>query len=469
MPPRDGSMFGVKLEPGAVLAGRYRLDEKLGEGGMGVVWAATHQVTRQTVALKLLVPGAGTEANRFVKRFMREARAASAVKHPNVVVVFDVMELDEQTPMMVMELLRGETLGQRLDREPVLPLGEVARVLLPVVSALGTAHRAGIVHRDVKPDNIFLAETPEGMCVKVLDFGVAKLAPAVEDVDATLTATNSIVGTPYYMAPEQVFGEKDIDGRVDIWALGVIAYECLAGVRPAGGDNVGQIMKIIATNRIVPVDQVTAGLPADVTAIVMRALSFERSERPSLMEMKDVLARYTDVRVQDFVNPLGDTISKKDNPVSLRVSDSARPMARTVASGEQSFATSPTVATDGGITRVDKPTQARWFPALLGALVAGAVLAVGAVVVTRSRPTPPPPTASAQAPTSAPLPVSVPPVPTATHGEAPIASATAITAPRESSSARTKPIVSAAAVTSSVPQRTAPKLEQGGVVETVPY
>jgi serine/threonine protein kinase len=458
----------MKLEPGAVLAGRYRLDEKLGEGGMGVVWSATHRVTRQKVALKLLLPGAGTEANRFVKRFMREARAASAVKHPNVVVVYDVMELDEETPMMVMELLRGETLGQRLDRERVLGLGEVARVLLPVVSALGSAHLAGIVHRDVKPDNIFLETAPEGTCVKVLDFGVAKMAPsfAGDDGAATLTATNSIVGTPYYMAPEQVWGEKDIDYRADIWALGVIAYECLAGVRPAVGDNLGQIMKIITTNRIVPVDQATPGLPADVAGIVMGALRLERNERPSLAEMKVVLARYTDVQVPDFINPLGDTINSKRD-VSLRASDSAGPIARTVESGEQSLGTAPTIATDGGLTRAEKPSHVRWsMPVIGGALAAATVLATAAVVMTRSRPAPPPVASTPAALASTVVSATIAP----TQVEAPSASTAAPTATaKPPPSTHTKQTSSTPVPTTSATGKSGTNLEHGGVVETVPY
>ena len=463
----------MKLEPGAVLAGRYRLDEKLGEGGMGVVWSATHVHTRQKVAVKLLLPGDGTEADRFVKRFMREARAASAVKHPNVVLVYDVMELDEKTPMMVMELLRGETLGQRLDRERALPLGEVARVLLPVVSALGTAHLAGIVHRDVKPDNIFLATTPEGTCVKVLDFGVAKLSPLDDDPVATLTATNSIVGTPYYMAPEQVFGESDIDSRADIWALGVIAYECLAGVRPTGAENVGQIMKIIATHRITPIDQVVSGLPPEVAAIVMGALSSERFDRPSLREIKEVLARYTDVQVQDFVNPLGDTMSSNPN-VSLRVSDSARPMARTVESGDLPLATSQPGATDGGIARVAKPATGRWStPALVGALAACAVIAVAVFVVRphhAAAPVTHPSTVTTAAPSATNPIASAPPV--LTREEAPTASAPTATPRLAPSFVHAKPVVTTVApatATATASTRNTPKLEHGGVVETVPY
>jgi serine/threonine protein kinase len=259
---------------------------------MGVVWRATHNVTRKLVALKFLQ----TTDNdpRLRRRFLREARAASAVRHRNVVEIHDVVELDDGTPAMVMEFLEGETLGDLLDREQVMPLENAARVLLPVVSAVGTAHAAGVVHRDLKPDNIFLARssTSRRLNVKVLDFGIAKLlgTEVSSASTAALTGTGTLLGTPYYMSPEQVFGERDIDHRCDIWALGVILYECLSGKRPAEGDNVGQIMKIITHRNIVPIERVCPDLPEDVTKLVGSMLSVERADRPqSLHIVREVL------------------------------------------------------------------------------------------------------------------------------------------------------------------------------------
>jgi serine/threonine-protein kinase len=457
-----------------VLAGRYRLDAKLGEGGMGVVWAATHVVTRQTVALKLLLTTPGADTSRVVKRFMREARAASAVKHPNVVLVYDVMELDAQTPMMVMELLRGETLGQRLDRERTLPLGEVARVLLPVVSALGTAHAAGIVHRDIKPDNIFLAVTPEGPTVKVLDFGIAKLLQTAEEPVAagTLTATNAIVGTPYYMAPEQVFGEKDIDHRADVWALGIIAYECLAGTRPADGDNVGQIMKIIATHRIVPIDRVVAGLPADVASIIMNALTEERSARPSLKEMKAVLEQYTSLHVRDFSDPRAVmNVSSSDS------SDQALPLARTVASGErEATKTSPTADTllDASVTHADrpKPTTTRWATIAFAAAAVAAASVLSVVLATRAHPPAAPaapPATTTVVSVSPPVVTAAPPTSAPTQEDVPAASTVVAQATRPPTAPHAKPSASAAPPATTAAPKSAAKLEHGGVVETVPY
>jgi len=240
------------LAPGLVIAGRFRLEKRLGEGGMGVVWSAVHVVTRKPVALKFLT-AAGRDSKHAVQRFLREARAACAVRHPSVVEVHDVLELEGGAPVMVMELLAGETLADRLQRERVMSLPDIARIMVHVCSAIGCAHALGIVHRDLKPENIFLAISPSGQEVKVLDFGIAKLTASEGDAahSGAITGTGAILGTPYYMAPEQLFGEKDIDHRADIWALGIIFYEALTGQRPTQGQNVGQIYKIVVTGAIV--------------------------------------------------------------------------------------------------------------------------------------------------------------------------------------------------------------------------
>jgi hypothetical protein len=159
------------LSAGVVVAARYRLDHRLGEGGMGEVWAATHAITRRRVAMKFL-KGSASLRPEMRQRFLREARAASMVRHPNVVEVLDVFEVGGGVPVMVMDLLSGETLGARLARDKVLAVDEVAGLLLPVVEAVEAAHAMGIVHRDLKPDNIFLTKG-EGSVIKVLDFGIA--------------------------------------------------------------------------------------------------------------------------------------------------------------------------------------------------------------------------------------------------------------------------------------------------------
>src|SRR5262245_7555132 len=291
------------LVPGLVVAGRYRLDHVLGQGGMGVVWAATHTITRRAVAMKFL-KGPAHARPEMRQRFLREARAATAVKHPSVVEVHDVFELDDETPVMVMDLLHGETLAQRIDSLGKLSLEETAAILLPVVSAVGTAHSRGVVHRDLKPENIFLAVTDEGRTeIKVLDFGIAKLAAVDGEalVQSHLTGTGSILGTPFYSSPEQLFGERHIDHRADIWAIGVVLYECLSGQLPVYGENLGQVMKVLTNQDIVPLAKVAPFVPDDVTRLVDRMLMRTVDKRPNDMrEVLEVLRRYSNARVRDF-------------------------------------------------------------------------------------------------------------------------------------------------------------------------
>jgi serine/threonine-protein kinase len=188
----------IELVPGAVVAGRYQLERALGQGGMGVVWAAMHTVMRKRVALKFL-RGPIHLRPELRRRFLLEARAAAAVVHPNVLAVHDVFELEDQTLVMLMDLLEGETLGARLAREQNLSLGETADILVQLVSAIETAHAAGVVHRDLKPDNVFLVKTTSGSpSVRVLDFGIAKLVGADGPTTETglITAAGSMLGTP---------------------------------------------------------------------------------------------------------------------------------------------------------------------------------------------------------------------------------------------------------------------------------
>ena len=286
--------MAAEIEPGSIVAERYRVTRLLGEGGMGAVWAAQHIVTRKTVALKLM-KAAGAAKPELVRRFLREARAASAVRHPNVVQIHDILQTTDGMPVMVMDLLEGESLGSRLERESVLSLADVSAILLPVISAIGTAHSLGIVHRDLKPDNIFLVREGHHVRPCVLDFGIAKLSAMEGDAAQTgaLTRTGAMMGTPYYMAPEQAFGEKSLDLRADVWAIGVILYECLTGRRPVDGDNMGQLLKILMTGAVQPIEELKPDLPPEVIDLVRRMLTTDLRQRlPSLHHAYDVLAHH---------------------------------------------------------------------------------------------------------------------------------------------------------------------------------
>jgi eukaryotic-like serine/threonine-protein kinase len=373
------------LTAGTVVAGRFRLEHRLGEGGMGVVWQAVHAVTRKPVALKFL-KRTGKDDARAVQRFLREARAACAVHHPSVVEVHDVLQLDDGAPVMVMELLAGETLAERLRREGPMSVPELARVMVHVCSAVGCAHALGIVHRDLKPENIFLANTPGGgREVKVLDFGIAKLTASEGDAAHTgaTTGTGAILGTPYYMAPEQLFGEKDIDHRADLWALGIIFYEALSGQRPTLGDNVGQIYKIVMTDAIVPLQQRAPHLPEPVTALVGRMLSRERSARPADADaVLSVLSQYTN---ETFVGVAGPPVAPKRESVDTPGERNARNDAAFVDSDTARASTLDAAAAlnRSGVEIPLPPSvpdrKARPWPAI--ALVGGAsLLAIGGMV-----------------------------------------------------------------------------------------
>lgn len=268
------------LQHGSVIAGRYRLNRLLGRGGMGVVWEATHLVTQRVAALKLLHGPLNTRPD-MRRRLLREARAASTVVHPNVVEVLDLFELEDGTPVLVMTLLRGETLGSKLQRDGSLSLEATCELMLPVISAVGTAHALGVVHRDLKPENIFLAELNGARHVKVLDFGIAKLSGSDDGEALPLTVTGATLGTPCYMAPEQGFGEPDVDHRADIWSLGAILYECLSGGRPVEGDSLGQVLKRFMTQGITPLEVVVPDLPSPVAALITSMLSRDARNRPS--------------------------------------------------------------------------------------------------------------------------------------------------------------------------------------------
>lgn len=242
-----------------VLAGRYRLIELLGSGGFGTIWKAEHLVLQAPVAVKLIAAEIAQDEGA-VERFLREARAVATVRSPHVVQILDY-GVDQGTPYMAMELLEGETLGARLRRKGRLGSRETLRVITHVCRAMTRAHGAGIVHRDLKPENVFLVQNEGDEIAKVLDFGVAKLDSAMS-VASAQTRTGSLLGTPYYMSPEQVHGTKHVDQRSDLWAIGVIAFECLIGRKPFSSSGLGDLVLQICVHPK-PVPSEVGDVPAE--------------------------------------------------------------------------------------------------------------------------------------------------------------------------------------------------------------
>jgi serine/threonine-protein kinase len=215
-----------KERVGARIADKYQLDSILGRGGMGVVYEGKHVWTGRPVAVKVMGPEYA-EDQKMAERFLREARSAASLRHPNVVDVLDMGRDADGSVYLVLELLRGHSLGDRLDEQGVLSVEETLAVLLPVMDALTEAHDKGIVHRDLKPDNIFLSQDgKDGVVPKLLDFGVAK---EMRGGRSAATQTGTVLGTPHYMSPEQARGSKDVGPASDVWALGVVMLQCLTG------------------------------------------------------------------------------------------------------------------------------------------------------------------------------------------------------------------------------------------------
>jgi Protein kinase domain len=275
---------------GQTLAGKYRVERILGKGGMGLVFAARHIKLDEPVAIKLLRP-AMMEVDGMVGRFLREARAASKIKSPHVVRVTDVDVLPDGAPYMVMEHLNGiDFFDLRVERERLGVLEAVGYVL-QACDAIAEAHSLGIVHRDLKPSNLFLHRRPDGkQVVKVLDFGLSKVE-APGELEAT--RSGQILGSPKYMSPEQMLSMRDVDGRADIWSIGVILYELLTGRPPFVADTTPRLCALVLNAEPAPASSLRADLPPVLDRIIMRCLHKDRAQRfANVAELAAALAPF---------------------------------------------------------------------------------------------------------------------------------------------------------------------------------
>ncbi|MCW5834304.1 MAG: protein kinase [Labilithrix sp.] len=255
--------------PGEVICGKYRIDSVVGTGGMGVVMGAVDTSLGRAVAIKFLAPHKASREGA-VARFLREARAAAAIQSEHVVRVFEASTLPNGAPFIVMEHLRGVDLAQLLQRRGALPIDEACDLLLQACEALGEAHGRGIVHRDLKPQNLFLTHRPDGSpCVKVLDFGISK---AVDEGAQNLTSTDTVMGTPLYMSPEQVRSLKNVDARADIWALGSILFELLTLSPIFHAPSASALCAMIAMDPPTPLRARRPQAPAELEAVILRCL-----------------------------------------------------------------------------------------------------------------------------------------------------------------------------------------------------
>ena len=409
-PPADDPLIGL------VLSERYRIIRKLGEGGMGAVYQAEHALIEKRIALKVLFPEL-TRRTDLVARFLQEAKSASRIGHENVIDISDFGQSPEGMVYIAMEYLDGEDLGQLLKAKGPLPWQRARAILMQIAKALRAAHEHGIIHRDMKPENVFLIQR-EGRpdFVKVLDFGIAKSVN--EDGDAPrLTQAGMIFGTPEYMSPEQAQGQTP-DHRVDVYALGCLMYHLLTGSVPFTADNFMGILTKHMFERVVPlrVRAPALGIPADVEAVCLRALEKERDKRWQDMD------QFYRALGSAGGEPFESSSAYAPNP-ALRYPVLAQPNPRARDSRTEVAppGTGPTTSPTGGHFEDERPVVRKAAGLKLGGVVV-AVAVVAVLVVLALRPSsavsPPAPVAVAPAapPPAAPVavaPVAPPPAPEA--------------------------------------------------------
>ena len=312
--PGEGAALYARLV-GQTLDNRYYIERKIGEGGMGVVYAARHLVIERPLAIKVLKREVARDAST-IKRFVQEAKAASRIGHPNIVDVTDFGSTPEGMTYQVMEYVEGTTLSQAIKQSAPFGLARALPIAAQIAQALGAAHDKGIVHRDLKPENIFLINRDGRRdFVKIVDFGIAKVSPIDSSAPSDgprLTRAGAVFGTPEYMAPEQAAGRNDTDGRVDVYALGTILYEMFTGRVPHKSDNMMRTLAMQMLDPIEPPSKVRPDAPLDpeVEGIVMHALAKKREQRFQTMgELHEAIRAAAAARAIDLTQPVSTSVT----------------------------------------------------------------------------------------------------------------------------------------------------------------
>jgi serine/threonine-protein kinase len=416
-------------ETGEVIDGKFRIERRVGEGGMGLVLEATHLKLDQRVALKFLKPDA-LDRPDIVARFAQEARAAVKLKSEHIARVLDVGE-HRGLPFMVMEFLEGKDLEELLASNGPMPVAEAVELLIQACEGINEAHAKGIVHRDVKPANLFVAQSEHGGTIKVLDFGISKaaLTGKISDVDLGSSKTTSIMGSPYYMSPEQLRSTKDVDHRTDIWALGVVLFEILTG-RTAFEESVDfpQLVARILESEPRRLSDFMSHPPAGLQAVLDRAMTKDRAARyRSAAELAIALVPFARTRGAAVIASRAAKVTRAAGiDPNLRVpwSSPPGPMPESAALARTDLTLSPETLRDSrssssaNVTQTTPP-ETRRTPLLIGAaiVIIAAIVAVGIFVrggptTTASAPVPTP-TAAIVAPveTSRPMASAVPVAP----------------------------------------------------------
>jgi eukaryotic-like serine/threonine-protein kinase len=432
--------------PPGLVAGKYKLTRLLGRGGMGAVWEGTHNSLGTRVAVKF-IDAEYAESPEARSRFENEARAAAKLRSKHVVEVYDHGVSEDGRPFIVMEYLHGEPLDKRLDRVGRLPAKETAHMMLQVCRALMKAHAANIVHRDLKPENVFLVwDDEEGTDVaKVVDFGIAKFTDASMGSSSS-TRTGSVLGTPYYMSPEQARGLRNVDYRSDLWSVAVIAYRCIVGTLPFEGEAVGDLLVKLCTAPIPVPSQIVADVPPGFDAWLAKALSRDPAERfSSAAQLAESLAAVCGLSVRG-------SYSSVEMP---RMSDGGTGPYSALGSGPQpQYVTGPgavavshtapiALATGAPTTQTPVPGKRTGTGAIIAAsLAAVVVLGIGgAVAFKKMSSSPDVPVVAAAQPSAlvAPTPVAAAPAPIATTVAPDSAPAVSASPPSAAADPRTVP------------------------------
>jgi serine/threonine protein kinase len=374
---------------GDLVDGKYRIERVIGEGGMGRVYAAHHEVLDQRVAIKLLFAEVAERPN-VVERFLREAKAAAKLKSDYVARVMDAGTAESGLPFIVMECLEGADLMELVKLNGPMPEGEVVDIMLQALEAIAHAHAAEIVHRDLKPSNIFLALGADGTnVVKVLDFGIAKSLSAASTEDTTLTGQN-MMGSPAYMSPEQIRNARTVDTRSDLWSLGVVMYELMTGKLPFEGEGIGELLAAVLEQAPMPARARKKDVSEALEKIMVRALARDREQRyASAAEFARALAPFASSRYRPLADRIEGILVVSSMPrgtaSSPRVSVEPRRISHAALSSEPVTSEGPDPS-----SRVDdpnasqakemRPTKKRAF---VVALATAASLLAGGVLLSR--------------------------------------------------------------------------------------
>ena len=372
------TLHGV-FSDGVLVAGKYRIDRRLGRGGMGVVVAATHIHLRHQVALKFLEPAYASNP-KVVERFVREARAAAGLRGEHVCRVSDVGALDDGTPFIVMELLDGTDLSQLLRSGGALPVQRACSYVLQACIGVGEAHALGIVHRDLKPANLFLARRPDGTpLVKVLDFGIAKAPAGSDNSEFSLTQTTGVLGSPGYMSPEQLRSSHDVDLRTDIWSLGVILYELVSGRPPFTAESVTELAIRVWMDARPPF---VGSMPDGFDHVIDRCLAKKPDDRyPDLANLAHALAVYAGSDGWDLANSVSRLLKSgpllASGPGDPAMGSSVAPTVPPTAFAHP--AAVPTTLGSSAVSLISAPpvSPRRW---VIPAMVAAVAIGIGAAV-----------------------------------------------------------------------------------------